>query len=84
MAATKTMLEKVQVYKVAHMAHGYAREINPKMTSTELLYCELKHDIVTCFLPPGKSFQKTNWASATGPAARPCAKRAAILPAKAS
>jgi DNA-binding GntR family transcriptional regulator len=28
------------------------------MTSTEMLYRELKHDIVTCALPPGKSFSE--------------------------
>jgi DNA-binding GntR family transcriptional regulator len=28
------------------------------MTSTEMLYRELKHDIVTCVLPPGKSFSE--------------------------
>lgn len=28
------------------------------MTSTQMLYRELKHDIVTCALPPGKSFSE--------------------------
>ena len=28
------------------------------MTSTQMLYRELKHDIVTCVLPPGKSFSE--------------------------